>query len=204
MKQRIQLPDRVKKSARAYVASTVMDISLGSYKKEAEYTLALIRGLEGVAYEGVEWQVKLEARLFNTEDRPSSDASAGADFAIVVYILTPDYSIRKALLFRTTFGSLPDLKQRDRQRLDGQLRSMLEITRGPKILNIEDMQFWRFPRVISVRGYLLGRKTQRPPLQDYFVNHVLSSLHGDTRPKFVSKISQSPLHVLRISVIATG
>lgn len=204
MKQRIRLPDRVKKSVREYVASRVLDVSLGQYEQESEYTFELIRGLEGVAYEGVEWQVKLEARPFEDDSRSSTGAFVGDDFAIVAYILTPEYSIRKVILFRTMFGSLSRFKQRERKRLDGQLDSMLAITRGPKILNVEDMQFWRLPRVISARGFLLGRKTQRPPLQDYLVNFVLSSLHGDTRSSFVSKISNSPLHILRISVIATA
>jgi hypothetical protein len=78
-------------------------------------------------------------------------------------------------------------------RLLEQVRRMTRLTPSPQVLEVPQWNGQRKPRVVSGRS-LLGREGYAAlDLENYFVQRVLNTFDGDTRPDFVKGIQSSDL-----------
>ena len=76
---------------------------------------------------------------------------------------------------------------------------MRQLTRAPKVLLVREIDGRRAPEVASGLRIVEGKETSPVSLPDYFVRRVLTTLDGDTRPKFVEGVQESSLRRLHVS-----
>jgi hypothetical protein len=67
-----------------------------------------------------------------------------------------------------------------------------------KVLEIDDTGKRRTPRVLTGTGIVQERMCRRLSLDDYFVQRVLTTLDGDTRPRLSSEVLNSRLTAVHV------
>ncbi|MEI8375126.1 MAG: hypothetical protein WCJ35_20080 [Planctomycetota bacterium] len=106
--------------------------------------------------------------------------------------------IEKAILVQAKLGKIEDLSPTDLAKLKGQIKDMLAVTRAAKVMEIPEVDGRRVPRLISGEGIVDDRNYHSYELGNYIVDRILTTLDGDTRPRFVDAVRDSNLTQLRV------
>jgi len=198
MRHSFSFPAHIRDAVRAHVQQAIDGLDPKSFAQEPAYTAALLGRLAGVAYDGPDGSVALKTTNVNSIGPGAAEHWSGADLAITADIRKGDLRVAKAILAQAKRGGLDELSAHERDRLVGQIREMRRLTRSPKVLLIREIDGRRKPEVAS--GVRISEELATRPmgLPDYFVRRVLTTLDGDTRPKFVEAVQESSLARLHV------
>jgi hypothetical protein len=188
----------VQEAVKDHVRRGVEGTNPEKYLREPQYTAALARSLEGVAYDGPLGRVEFSSTVVDSNVPNSAEKWSGADLAITAEISKDRQRVRKAILVQAKMGPLEQLAPNEVSRLLGQVRDMQELTASPKIMDIQRRHGGGDPGIYSGNIFGAGGRPQRLTLADYFVRRVLTTLDGDTRPTFVDGVQESKLTKLRV------
>jgi hypothetical protein len=183
---------------RGYVREAVDTLNAAAFEQEPHYIAALMGRLRGIAYKGPDAFVEFRTTVVSSIGPPSAERWSGADFAITANIERGDIVVEKAILGQAKRGGLDELSHSEQDRLVDQVRKMLELTRSPKVVFIPEVQGRYEPVVASGVRIANGLKTTPIPISDYVVRRILTTLDGDTRPRFVARVQSSSLSQVRI------
>lgn len=183
-------PYELREAVKRYVRKAVEELSSQRFKQEPAYTAALAAKLDGVAYDGKHGKVTFQATVFDDRGRNAAEDRLGADFAITAEISDGRDQVRKAIIFQAKRGFIADLSASETDRLFGQIRTMRQHTRSPKVLELGDERRRR-PRVISGTRVVERGRYVPQELPEYFTGRVLTTFDGDTRPDFIASVQYS-------------
>jgi len=191
-------PKRVRDAVRGHVDQAVRSIDPRRFKQEPSYTAALAARLQGTAYRGPDGSVVFKSTIVDSLGRNAAESWSGTDLVITAEISDGRRTIRKAILIQAKRGHLDDLSPQNRRRLFGQIDKMRTLTKSPKVMDIPQRGGIANPGIYSGRVLRNGGTPQRYDLGDYFVQRVLTTMDGDTRPGFVDGVQDSGLTILRV------
>lgn len=129
----------------------------------------------------------------------SAESRWGADFAITASLTQDERTSHKAVLGQAKRGSVKSLSQREQARLELQCELMKSATSSCLILETPSITLddhFDTPRV-----QILGDDDSMI-LSDYITDHLIVCTHGDRRPDFVIRASNSRLNTLHVSIEA--
>lgn len=90
-------------------------------------------------------------------------------------------------------GAIEGLNTTEHTKLNEQINKMMQVTRSPKLMEIVDENGKWMPRMVSGRKVVAGEAYRPMNLPAYFTARVLTTLDGDTDPKFVTAVQESKL-----------
>jgi hypothetical protein len=198
MRHAFSFPAHIRDAVRAHVQEAVAGVSPQRFRQEPAYSAALLARLAGIAYHGPDGSVVFTTTNVDSIGRGTAESWSGADLAITAEISRGNLTVRKAILAQAKLGELDDLSSRERGRLVGQIVEMRRFTRSPKVILIRELGDVREPLVASGIRIAGNLRTQSLTLPDYFVRRLLTTLDGDTRPRFVDAVQESRLKQLRV------
>jgi len=190
-------PD-VRDAVRRYVKAAVASVDSRRYKQEHAYTSALAHALEGIAYPGPHGLVEFRSTVVDDRGRGAAEYWSGADLAITAIVSDGVQQVDKAILVQAKRGELSKLSPSKKKRAQEQVGNMKNLTNAPKLMDIPDDGTQSGPGIYSGNVYCAGGTPRRYELGDYFVNRVLTTLDGDTRPSFVAGVQDSALTQLKV------
>ena len=196
-------PD-VRDAVRRHVHGAYAGLPTGSFEQEPVWVAGFAERLHGRAYEGPHGRVDFESAVIDDYGPGSTENRFGADLAITATISDEvGPAIRNAILLQAKLGRLSSLPPAEAARLANQIRTMQQLTRAPKVLEIPTEDGDHRPYVLS--GILMAarRPTQALRVEDYFTRRVLPTLDGDTRESFVDAVRESALTRVHVRAIRT-
>ena len=199
MRHAFRFPIAVQEAVRGHVRQAIERIRPESYRQEHSYSAALAGKLDGIVYEGEEGYVEFRSTVADDRGRGSAESWAGIDFVITASIRDEMQEIDKAIIFQAKKGLVENLPPGETDRLRRQVELMKRLTRSPKILEVPDGVTTRYPTVVSANRFQSSLLFRHLYLEDYFVQRVLTTLDGDTRPSFVDSVEESSFAALKIT-----
>ncbi len=180
-----------------------MSAAIGSiqperYAQESPYLAALAHSLEGVVYDADDGFVQIKSTVVSDRGRGAAESWMGADLAITAHIEQGGAMIDKAILLQGKLGGMEELSSKERTELVHQIENMKKYTRSPKIIFVRSHDGLRLPKVVSGSRVLEGRSPREYDLAQYFVARIMTTLDGDTRPRFVDAVQHSSMLQLRL------
>lgn len=191
-------PLEVRNSVINYTRRKVMALNPMRFNQEPLYYSALIHSLEGVVYNGTHGTIRFEATAFDDRGPKSTESLLGADFAITATVEDAQLRVRKAILFQAKKGYINDMNAKEAKALYKQIELMKKFTRSPKIIELTSHGGSGRVTVLSGTKIVQRQNYKRVDLSHYIVRRVLTTLDGDTRPRFVDLVQQSKIPTLRI------
>ncbi len=188
----------VRQAVRRHVEKAIESVDHRRYRQEAAYTAALAHALEGVAYSGSHGRVEFQSTVMDDRGPGAAERWSGADLAITATITDGQSTVDKAILVQAKRGELKKLSPKEKSRAQCQIGDMKKLTKAPKLMEIPGDDGRPTPGVYSGNEYHSAGSPRRYELGDYFVNRVLTTLDGDTRPLFVEAVKDSTLTQLRV------
>jgi hypothetical protein len=195
-----RFPSEIKEAVRRHVRNALA-IPIESFRQEPNYTAALAGRLLGVVYDEEKGYVKFHSTVVDDRGRGSAESRSGTDLVIIASISDERQRVEKAIIFQSKKGSVEDLHEDEFDRLHEQIRKMRKLTRSPKVLEIPDGLSKDHPTVVSANKVYFGQKYRPVKLEDYFVQRVLTTFDGDTRPDFISTVEESSF--IKLKLLAT-
>lgn len=193
----------VREQVKEYVMRAIDGVDPRRYNQEPIYVTALAQALEGTAYEGPHGLIKFQFTMIDDRGSGAAQKWSGTDLVITAEISDPGRAIQKAILVQAKKGRLNELLSMSKKELLKQIRDMKNLTRSPKVLEIGIEGNDYRPSILSGNIILQGRLPKSYPLGDYFVQRVLTTMDGDTRPDFVAAAQESGLSMLRLKARKT-
>lgn len=196
-------PERVRNKIREYVDKRVLSVDARRYNQESKYVSALIKSLEGIAYEDSDAYVKFAATDIDDRGKGSAESWFGADFVFSATIYDNEKEIKKVICVQAKLGNIDDLNATELDDLKWQVEKMKQFTRSPKVMEIEEVDGVRFPYIVSGNRILSDELYESTFLSDYIVRRILTTLDGDTRPAFVEAVQDSSVPILEIQAFTS-
>ena len=181
MRHAFELPPDLRQAVFDHVLRAVGQVEPVRFPQEPAYTAALLHGPAGRSLFRPSGEVEFQVTDIADRGRGSAESWSGGDLVITARISNGATTVRKAILAQAKLGMPWDLDGSEREFLFEQIRKMKRLTRGPKVLAIEEFGDLRNPRMISATAILDGEPTHGYSLAAYFVSRVLTTLDGDTR-----------------------
>lgn len=197
-KHGFQFQPDVRDAVRRHVAAAVASVDPKRYRQEHAYSTALAHALEGVAYSGPYGRVEFRSTVVDDRGRGAAEKWSGADLAITAKVSEGGQQVNKAILVQAKRGELSKLGPGEKKRAEEQVDKMKKLTNAPKLMDIPGDGTSPEPGIYSGTVYRAGGTPRRYGLGDYFVNRVLTTLDGDTRPSFVDSVQDSGLVQLKV------
>jgi hypothetical protein len=191
-------PPEVRDSVRDYIDQRVLSIDAKRFNQEPAYVVALIHSLEGIVYEDSDGYIKFTATNIDDRGKGAAEGWFGADFVLTATISNGEREIKKAICVQAKLGTVDEMNESERDDLNWQIEKMKQFTRSPKVMEIEEVEGVRHPYIASGSRILDGEEFESTYLSDYVVRRVLTTLDGDTRPKFVEAVQDSSVPSLEI------
>jgi hypothetical protein len=182
--------DEVKDAVRRHVRHAIESVDPRRYNQEGAYVPALVRQLEGTAYEGRHGSVVFQGTVYDDRGRNSAERRLGADLAITAIVSSGERTIRKVILVQAKLGELEDLNNREFTRLNEQIEKMKRLVGAPKVMQIPESSNRRHPQIVSGNKVLSGGTYRPTDLEEYFVARVMTTLDGCTDQQIV-EVAQS-------------
>jgi len=198
MRHAFSFPEHIRGALKNHIEKAVSGIDMKRYHQEPAYTAALARSLEGTVYQGEDGYVKIESTIVSDRGPLAAESWSGADLVITASISDRNQNIRKAILVQSKIGSINELSPNRISELKEQVRKMKKFTNSVKVMEIPQENGRRRPRIISGQRILASEPYTGYDLSDYFVRRIVTTLDGDTRPKFVEAAQDSRLTQLRV------
>jgi hypothetical protein len=187
-------------AVREYVRIAATKTQPSRFSQEHAYLNALLASLQGIVYNEKDGFVEFSVTSINDKGKGAAEHWSGIDCVITANIKDENNQIDKAIIFQAKRGEIQSLRNSERLRLNGQIRDMKKLSRSPKIIELPYEDSNLIPTVISANRVLSGKTYKQTPLPDYFIQRVLTTFDGDTRPDFVNAVQESSL--LRLKLIA--
>ena len=191
-------PDEVLLDVEKHVEKAISPVDPMSFAQEPGYVAAVAGRLIGTAYQGRWGHVSFRATIVTDRGTGAAEKWSGTDLAITATISDGVTEIHKAILIQAKLGYIADLSLSQRTELIEDVHKTKRLTRAPKVMEIPQDGNQRMPRIISGEGLIKDRATQSVPLARYLSTRVLPTLHGDTRPRFITAVQDSKLTQLRM------
>lgn len=193
MRHTFSFPVHIRESVKSHIRTAIKRISPERYRQEQPYIAALASQLEGKVYEDSDGYVEIKSTIVNDRGKHSAESRTGADLAITATIGNPDKKINKAILIQAKMSQIESMPPSALKVLINQISRMKNHTNAPKVMEVDEIDGKRHPRIISGNRILAQQRYQSLNLEDYFVRRVLTTLDGDTRPDFVEAVRDSTL-----------
>ncbi|HRI05211.1 MAG TPA: hypothetical protein PLL77_15850 [Pyrinomonadaceae bacterium] len=191
-------PSKVRNAVREYIDRCVLSIDAKRFNQEPAYVVALIHSLEGIVYEDSDGYIKFTATNIDDRGKGAAEGWFGADFVLTATISNGEREIKKAICVQAKLGTVDEMNAAELDDLKWQIEKMKQFTRSPKIMEIEEFEGVRYPHMASGTKVLEDEEFESTYLSDYVVRRVLTTLDGDTRPKFVEAVQDSSVPTLEI------
>jgi hypothetical protein len=196
---KFEWPSQIQEAIQKHVAEAISRVSPKRYEQEAAYVAALIARLDGVAYEGSAGRVEFIGTVVTDRGPNSAESRWGADFAITASLTQGERTSHKAVLGQAKRGTIKNLSQREQARLEQQCDLMKSTTSSCLILETPHIALEDYLDTPTVR--MLGDEDSMT-FADYITDHLIVCTHGDRRPDFVIRASNSRLNSLYVSIDA--
>ena len=194
----MSFPPHIRRAVQSHVANAISGLPENQFRQEPNYTAALVGRLIGTAYDEADGKIKFEGAVIDDRGPKAAEKRTGADWSFTATVSNGETTIRKGILVQSKLGKIPDLSNRELDRLKEQIKKMKEYTFAPKVMEIADAPSGRCPRIVSGNRILENDGWMSYTLGGYITGRVMTTLDGDTRPEFVDSILDSKLTNLNL------
>lgn len=170
------------------------------YLQESAYVDAFIARLDGKLYVGKDnGSIQFTPTIVADRGAGSAESKYGADFAIVFHSEAVERPINKAVISQAKNGSVDDLSKSEKSRLADQCKKMARITNSYIILEAPNIS-GAMPTVKIGDPQTGLWQEDSIDFDDYFLEQILSCMHGDVRDSFIEGVACSKLSGIKVDV----
>jgi len=198
MRHSFKFPFKIRNALKNHIRNAIDSVEPSRFRQEPDYVAALAVKMQGVIYDGNDGFVEIRSTIADSYGKGSAERWTGIDLAITAYVSDKEKTVSKAIVFQAKIGGISHLKSDEKLRLHKQIMKMKRLTRSPKVMEIVRHGNKREPYILSGNKIAHGKKPMRYSLENYFVQRILTTLDGDTRPDFVSNVQDSRMTKLKI------
>lgn len=192
--------EEIRIRVKEHFRSACKNLDRRRYLQESAYVDAFIARLDGTLYIGKDnGFIQFTPTIIADRGAGSAESKYGADFTIVFQSKAVERPINKAIISQAKNGSIDNLSKSENTRLIDQCKKMARITNSYIILEAPNIS-GAMPTVkIGDPATELWQKDSID-FDDYFLDQILSCIHGDVRDSFIEGVACSKLSGIKIDV----